>query len=76
MAKILKVRLEKFGLFDSMLVQDYMVPLKRLTETLEFGHDESKLYPVWLCPCRDEVFPPRASISRLPEIYVDVGYYG
>lgn len=59
-----------------MMCQDYMVPLRELPEFLEFGNKECDIYPIWLCPCRDDVFHPKLNLLQLNEIYVDVGIYG
>ena len=35
---------------EQFCVQDMLVPIKTLSETLLFMNDRLKLYPIWLCP--------------------------
>lgn len=58
-------------------VQDMLVPLKRLQDTLEFFDENLKVYPLWICPFNLPSNPgfvhPEGNSS---EMYVDIGAYG
>ncbi|XP_071799602.1 delta(24)-sterol reductase-like [Asterias amurensis] len=59
------------------VLQDMLVPLNKLPETIECFERETKLYPLWLCPFLLTSLPgmvhPKGNED---EMYVDIGAYG
>ncbi|RUS84226.1 hypothetical protein EGW08_007978, partial [Elysia chlorotica] len=59
------------------VIQDMLVPMKDLTRSLEFFHQELDLYPLWICPfmlySQKGLVHPRGDKD---EMYVDIGAYG
>ncbi|XP_023523527.1 delta(24)-sterol reductase-like [Cucurbita pepo subsp. pepo] len=71
------------------IVQDMLVPLRRIGDTLEWIHKEMEVYPLWLCPHR--LFKPPIKTMVTPEpgfelqlkqgdtpyaqMYTDIGVY-
>ena len=65
---------------DRHVVQEILVPLVNLRDTLEFLHRRFECYPVWLCPHRLYRTDPQGFLSPAPEIrecemYVDAGVW-
>jgi len=60
---------------DNFVLQDFIVPLTKLKETLEFSWSTLAINPIWLVPARldhtDGI--PREEGEK---IYIDVGLYG
>lgn len=69
---------------ENFMVQDMLVPVSKLEETLQFCDDKIDLYPMWLCPHLvirhkegGQVKPSRFVDKNADrEMYVDVGLYG
>lgn len=61
----------------SHVIQDMMVPVDSLKESIECFHEEINLYPLWLCPF---VLPDDPGMlqpaARKQQMYVDIGAYG
>ncbi len=65
------------------VVQDMLMPMKKLKSSLEYFHQHYQLYPLWLCPMdvysNDKgigfIHPFSENGSR-DELYVDIGAYG
>lgn len=61
------------------VVQDALVPIRRLRETIERFHEWFECYPLWLCPHLTFRTEPQGMIGPSPacegdrEMYVDVG---
>ncbi|GFR82564.1 delta(24)-sterol reductase-like [Elysia marginata] len=59
------------------IIQDMLVPMKDLTRSLDFFHQELDLYPLWICPFmlynQQGLVHPRGDED---EMYVDIGAYG
>ena len=62
-------------------IQDSLVPLSNVKTILEFVDKHYSIYPMWLCPCRNERRNNSTHLGLLhsisnEEYYVDVGIYG
>jgi delta24-sterol reductase len=66
------------------IVQDMLMPMKRLRESIEYFHEHFELYPLWLSPMavygNDKylgfLHPFRDEHGSVDEMYVDIGAYG
>ncbi|KAK3590755.1 hypothetical protein CHS0354_017269, partial [Potamilus streckersoni] len=62
---------------EHQVIQDMLVPLKKLEEALKVFHDELEIYPLWLCPFmlynQPGMVHPKGDQD---ELYVDIGAYG
>ncbi|CAB3400499.1 unnamed protein product [Caenorhabditis bovis] len=59
------------------VLQDMLVPLKELTNTVEVFHNEVEIYPLWICPFKLPSCPGMLrQRSGSSVMYVDVGAYG
>ncbi|KAF0701706.1 Aste57867_7872 [Aphanomyces stellatus] len=57
-------------------IQDMLVPIGCLKESLELFHREVKIYPLWLCPF---ILPAQPGMLKSPQaggLFVDIGAYG
>lgn len=59
------------------LLQNYLVPVKGMAETLAMLGDKLQVYPLWVCPF---ILPAQPGMLRnrlgLKSIYVNIGIYG
>jgi len=59
------------------MIQDMLVPIADLKDSIELFHSEVEIYPIWLCPFK---LPPNEGMlktkSKTDEMFVDVGVYG
>jgi delta24-sterol reductase len=75
--KITPQSLTDLFLTKNHVLQDFVVPLQRLGQTLQFTHDLVHVYPIWLCPAVYWSKPGRGKPFTAPaEMYIDVGIYG
>ncbi|RDD37526.1 Delta(24)-sterol reductase [Trichoplax sp. H2] len=59
------------------IVQDMLVPMQRLNESLDVFQKEFQNYPLWLCPMKLYKVPGFVKpVSKVEEMYVDIGAYG
>lgn len=66
------------------VVQDMLMPIRKLKESIEYFDENFDLYPLWLSPMavygndRNLGFlhPHRAADGTVDELYVDIGAYG
>jgi len=59
------------------VVQDLLVPLSALEQSLKIIDQELELYPIWLCPFSLPSLPGLVHPKRSrDELYVDLGLYG
>ncbi|EDV22522.1 uncharacterized protein TRIADDRAFT_50623 [Trichoplax adhaerens] len=59
------------------IVQDMLVPMQRLNESLDVFQKEFQNYPLWLCPMKLYKVPGFVKpASKVEEMYVDIGAYG
>ena len=61
------------------VVQDLLVPVSKMGESLKLMHDELDLYPLWLCPMLVPKTPHRGLVNpsgEKDEMYLDIGAYG
>lgn len=56
-----------------LVLQDYILKLDHLKETLAYIHQETKVYPIWLCPTKR---PEAYDAGGADDLYVDIGVYG
>jgi delta24-sterol reductase len=68
---------------EQFMVQDMLLPLQRLRETMEFIDNNLSVYPIWLCPhlvvnhsVGGMLRPTRAASKEPREMFVDIGIYG
>jgi len=68
---------------ENHVVQDMLVPVKDLPESIDQFEDVFGVYPLWLCPMRIPRNPKHEQyggfVQPLPdgdEMFVDVGAYG
>ena len=63
---------------DNLLIQDFILPLEHVKESLIYNDKVTGIYPVWLVPAR--LYFPRLPDCIRPSagdvMYVDVGVYG
>ncbi|XP_041127233.1 delta(24)-sterol reductase [Polyodon spathula] len=59
------------------VVQDMLVPMKHLEQSINAFHNDINVYPLWLCPF---VLPSQPGMvhpkGNEDELYVDIGAYG
>nr|AXG64151.1 sterol side chain reductase 2 [Alkekengi officinarum] len=74
---------------DHHVIQDLLVPLYKVGDTLEWVHREMEVYPIWLCPHRIYKLPVKPMIypepgfeahnrqgdTKYAQMYTDVGVY-
>jgi len=62
---------------EKHMIQDMLVPVASLKQSLEVFDDLAKIYPIWLCPFK---LPNCPGMLKTPsgqeELFVDVGVYG
>lgn len=64
---------------ENHVVQDMLVPVKTLSESLDVFENLYDLYPLWLCPMKVCKTPVRGVINPTgdeDEMFVDMGAYG
>lgn len=64
---------------ENHVVQDMLVPVKTLSESLTAFDDLYELYPLWMCPMKVCKTPVRGIINPTgdeDEMFVDLGAYG
>ncbi|PNF18142.1 Delta(24)-sterol reductase [Cryptotermes secundus] len=62
---------------NNHIIQDWLVPVKSLKESLLNFHDAVQVYPVWLCPFNLPNDPGMVHpVGEREELYVDIGVYG
>ena len=63
---------------DNLMLQDFILPVHHIKESLILNDSLTNIYPVWLVPAR--LYLPQVPKSLLPSagdvMYVDVGVYG
>ncbi|GJS83592.1 delta(24)-sterol reductase [Tanacetum coccineum] len=74
---------------DMHVLQDLLVPLYKVSDALEWAHEEMEVYPIWVCPHRlykhpykTMVFPEpgfeqhhRKGDTAYAQMYTDIGLY-
>lgn len=60
------------------VIQDMLVPLTKLNQSVELFEREFKIYPLWMCPFKLPNNPGmlRPGNGKKEEMYVDIGVYG
>ncbi len=61
------------------VLQDFLIDIKRLKQSLEFFDKTVKIYPAWLCPTRNPLpdsVDGFTTFNMEDDIYVDIGLYG
>lgn len=60
---------------ENHMIQDMLVPIDNLKESVETFDNLVQIYPVWLCPFK---LPNNPGMLRVPQekLFVDVGVYG
>ena len=62
----------------NFVCQDFGFKLQDLKHALQFIHDQTEVYPIWLCPTRHCLHPgtEEYSIFKKEDCHVDIGVYG
>ena len=62
----------------NFVCQDFGYKLQDLKQALHFVHEQTEVYPLWLCPTRHKIHPglEEYSIFKKEDVHVDVGIYG
>lgn len=66
------------------VVQDMLMPISKLKESILYFEKHYKLYPLWLCPMLVKenalkigfIHPYKKENGEIDELYVDIGAYG
>ncbi|KAK2159843.1 hypothetical protein LSH36_145g06026 [Paralvinella palmiformis] len=59
------------------IIQDMLIPLETLADSLNFFHQELNIYPLWLCPFKLFNNPGFIRLDGERDLmYVDIGAYG
>ncbi|XP_076057489.1 delta(24)-sterol reductase-like [Oratosquilla oratoria] len=62
---------------ENHFIQDMLVPLSSMKESLHVFEEQVKIYPLWLCPF---LLPSRPGMLRAPNdketMFIDIGSYG
>ncbi|KAK2702501.1 hypothetical protein QYM36_018891, partial [Artemia franciscana] len=62
---------------NNHFIQDMLVPIGKLKESLEVFEREVQIYPVWLCPFNLPLNPGMlVPAEGTEQMYVDIGTYG
>ncbi|KAK7790540.1 hypothetical protein R5R35_000940 [Gryllus longicercus] len=62
---------------NNHIIQDMLVPISSMAESIQMFHDAVQVYPLWLCPFKLNNDPGLVhSSNNGDEIYVDIGVYG
>ncbi|XP_040577304.2 LOW QUALITY PROTEIN: delta(24)-sterol reductase-like [Lepeophtheirus salmonis] len=76
--KALKHRFNTPDQINNFVCQDFGFSLTQLKEALEFVDEQTKVYPIWLCPIKH--IPPKhiedMDHYTIDTVHVDVGVYG
>lgn len=65
---------------NAHIVQDYLLPMSKLKESMDVSHALYEIYPIWLCPHAVYKTEPQGAIRRprdgaQVEMYADVGIW-
>lgn len=59
------------------IIQDMLVPIDHLEESVLKFHEEFEVYPIWLCPFKLFNDPGQLEVRSGPwQMFVDIGVYG
>ena len=63
---------------STLVLQDYILKLQDLKDTLKYIDQQIDIYPIWLCPTRHVVWPGLEEVSPFDpqDCHVDIGVYG
>nr|XP_022915592.1 delta(24)-sterol reductase-like [Onthophagus taurus] len=62
---------------NNHVIQDMLVPIGHLKQSIQVFDSTFKVYPLWLCPFNLPADPGMVhSYTRKDEMYVDIGVYG
>eukprot|EP00095_Tigriopus_kingsejongensis_P005765 maker-scaffold51_size454968-snap-gene-3.27 protein:Tk05765 transcript:maker-scaffold51_size454968-snap-gene-3.27-mRNA-1 annotation:"24-dehydrocholesterol reductase" len=78
MVKMLKENFVPANMLNNFVCQDLAVQFKDLRGLTELVDEETKVYPIWLCPCNHLLTPEQEKFSMFKwnGINVDFGVYG
>ncbi|XP_065347913.1 delta(24)-sterol reductase-like isoform X1 [Cloeon dipterum] len=60
---------------NNHIIQDMLVPITNLKESLQMFNKETKVYPIWLCPFKLPADPGMLCAPK-ERMFVDIGVYG
>ena len=62
----------------NFVLQDFGFKLQDLKVALQYIHEQTEVYPIWLCPTRHVIHEglEKYSIFRKEDCHVDIGVYG
>ncbi|GBP61763.1 hypothetical protein EVAR_96007_1 [Eumeta japonica] len=60
------------------VIQDMLVPIENMKESIEVFHQEFQVYPMWLCPFKlfNQPGQLKATTTGEWQMFVDIGVYG
>ena len=70
---------QEFKDHKDMVLQDFGFELKDLKHALQFIHEQTEVYPIWLCPSRHCIRTPELeefSGFKKEHTHIDIGVYG
>ena len=81
LVKLMRQKLlpQEFKDHKDMVLQDFGFELKDLKHALQFIHDQTEVYPIWLCPSRHCIRTPELeefSGFKKEHTHIDIGVYG
>ena len=78
MIKLLKENFVPDGKINNFVCQDFGIRIEDLRPLMEVVDEETKVYPLWLCPTRHVVPEGLESLNffRKDDLHIDVGVYG
>ncbi|CAB3359713.1 Hypothetical predicted protein [Cloeon dipterum] len=60
---------------NNHIIQDMLVPITNLKESMQMFNKETKVYPIWLCPFKLPADPGMLCAPK-ERMFVDIGIYG
>jgi len=79
--KLLQTDITRKQYVNLHVVQDMLVPIEVLEDTIVFFHREFNTYPLWICPARISASKPNILNGFIKptsscDMFIDVGIYG
>lgn len=68
--------LQESGASQEHIVQDLTVPINRSVEFLEYLHNKTAIYPLWVCPVKPAPYSPLLCNSLPTPMAINVGVWG
>ncbi len=68
--------LQAINISQRFYIQDFCMPKKTTLKFLEYIHDTTAIYPIWLCPFRVEKEEKLSPAFLKTDLVIDVGVWG